>query len=235
MSEHGFGMGLVAEVMAASRASAAGPLDGEIPAALLGHRLGVRPTAPAPLSPQRVDAALRARKSVRAFSSRPVPASAIGASIDAGIAADGELWPDENARGVDLELVLIAWSVDRLAPGIYVRESESFRFVGDPPERGARGSVALQRGLQSAPALLLASGNLLASCARHGDHGYRLLLSRAGAACYTAWLAAIDEGLAGVVFNGFQPAAARHIFGPSMARRQLFALALGYPADGAPT
>jgi hypothetical protein len=160
------------------------------------------------MPPERADAVLRARKSVRTFASRPVPASAIAAAVDAGIAADEELWPEENALGIDLELVLIAWSVDPLAPGVYVWEDAGFRFVGAPPERDAPGSVTLQRGLQAAPALLLASGNLLASGARHGDHG---------------------------VFNGFQPAAARAIFGPSLARRQLLALALGYPADASPT
>jgi nitroreductase len=237
MSENRIGMALVAELVESSRIGAAESAHAEIPAALRGHRLGAvsAARAPAPLSAGQADAVLQARKSVRSFSSRPVPAGSIGASVDAAIAADRELWPEENAGGVDLELVLVAWSVDGLEPGVYVREGESFRFLKQPPERGARGSVTLQRGLQAAPALVLASGNLLASCARHGDHGYRLLLARAGAACQTAWLAAIDEGLAGVVFAGFQPAAARHIFGPSMARRQLFALALGCPPDEAST
>lgn len=237
MSELRFGMKLVAEVMDASRIDARGSTCREIPSALLGHRLGARvqPHTSTPPRPDRVDAVLHARRSVRSFSPRPVPASALGASLDAGMAADAELWPEEIASGVDLELVLISWSVDRLEPGVYVRDGKSFRLVGEQPDRAARGSVTLQLGLQVAPALIVASGNLLASCARHGNHGYRLLLLRAGAACHTSWLAGISEGLAGVVFSGFQPKAARHILGPSMAQRQLFALALGFPANDAPT
>jgi Nitroreductase family len=235
MIESRFGMSLVSEVIKASRTDA-GSSEMGIPSLLLDHRLGSRPASVSPMdaSPERLDVLLQARKSVRTFSARPVSANAIGRAVDWGIAADRELWPEENASGVDLELVLVAWSVDQLETGVYVWEDGSFRFIKEAPERNSRGSVTLQRGLQSAPALILAAGNLLASRARHGDHGYRLLLSRAGAACHTAWLAAIDEGLAGVIFAGFQPAAARYIFAASMVRRQLLALAVGYPLADTP-
>jgi nitroreductase len=187
--------------------------------------------ASAPKAAQ-LESVLRKRRSVRAFAPDAVPAESVARAIDAAIEADCELWGPEVDAGVELELVLVAWDVTTLRPGVHVRTGEEFCRIASLPDRSAHGAIALQTDLQSAPALLLASGNLLAACALHGDHGYRMLLTRAGAACQTAWLAAIDSGLAGAVFAGFQPAAARHILGASMARRQLLALALGLAASG---
>ncbi len=71
---------------------------------------------------------------------------------------------------------------------------------------------------------------LEAACARHGHHGRRLLLVRAGAAARAVWLTAIGGDLYGSVFAGALPGPLRELAGVDGARRlQLFACAVGHP------
>lgn len=209
---------------------ATGPVSAEMHPGLAHHMLGSRDPAwmPGPLSRCDVHALLARRTSVRSLSASPVDVAAVGRAVDAAMAADAELWADEVAAGVDLELILIAWNVSGLGEGSYARACGGFRPVGPAPARTIREAVTLQHGLDSAPLLLLAVGNLLAACERHGDHGYRLLLARGAAACHTAHLTAIHEGLCGVIVAGFHQVVARAVVGQSMVRRHLLALAIGH-------
>jgi hypothetical protein len=224
---------LPAEVIEESKGTFTGPITCKIPQELLGHRLGMR-------SPRRywqnptatfVDQLLLRRESVRSWGIGPVDTEILSRAMDFALAVDEDLWPDEVAEGVDLEFVLLAWNVDTLVPGVYVRDNTSVRLVGQLPDSTSRKRYVPQPDLALAPVILLAVGNMLASCVRHGSHGYRLLLTRAGAACHTALLSAINDGLCGTIFAGFHADAARMLLGTSMVRRQLLAVAVGPPDD----
>ena len=76
-----------------------------------------------------------------------------------------------------------------------IERSELCRVANLPDGRDAE-ELVMQREFADAPALLVITGNLAAALARHGSHGHRLLLTRAGAAGHAAWLAALR--LAGV-------------------------------------
>jgi hypothetical protein len=85
-----------------------------------------------------------------------------------------------------------------------------------------------QRELLSAPAILIMLGQLAASVAHRGTHGYRLLLLRAGAAAHSAWLAALSLGLSGCLFTGLIPSALRRHAGiDGYIHTPLLALAVG--------
>ena len=225
---------LPAEVMEESKGTFTEPRASEIPQELLGHRLGRRSLSRAGLSltTTSVDQLLLRRESVRCWGNRPVDARSLTRAIDLASATDQDLWPDEVTAGVDLEIVIVAWNVDGLVPGVYVLDDIGWRWKSQLPDSMSRNHYVPQHDLAASPVILLAVGNMLASCVRHGSQGYRILLTRAGAICHTALLSAISDGLCGTIFAGFHPDAARMLLGTSMVRRQLLAVAIGLPFDG---
>src|SRR5271154_2326678 len=94
MTESRFGMHLVSKVVETSRAGAARSRDTNTPSVLLDHRLDAGRAALSPIqgAPERVEALLVTRRSVRAFVQRSVSARALGRAIDAGVDVDRELW-----------------------------------------------------------------------------------------------------------------------------------------------
>lgn len=88
----------------------------------------------------------------------------------------------------------------------------------------------LQPEFATASAIVFVVGPLLESLGEMGDHGHRVLLTRAGTACEAAWLKSLQFGLVGSIFAGFLPAAARDFFGIDGLRdSQLLAYAVGHP------
>ena len=73
-------------------------------------------------------------------------------------------------------------------------------------------------------------GDLGAALERHGDHGYRLLLLRAGGRrAHAGWLAAESLGLHATVFAGLLPSAVARLTGCDgfTPAGQLFGLTFG--------
>ncbi|WP_051471146.1 nitroreductase family protein [Patulibacter minatonensis] len=98
---------------------------------------------------------------------------------------------------------------------------------------GRYDDLVLQREFAGAAALVFVMGSLRAAEERHGAHGHRLGLVRAGAAAHAGWLHAIETQLTGTVFAGALPTALRGLAGVDGSERtQLFALAVGHPAFG---
>jgi hypothetical protein len=146
---------------------------------------------------------LATRRSQRSWTGPPAPAL-IAESIDAARQADTLRWPDQPALDV---LVL---SADTSPPGTH---------------------PLMQHDLAAAPVLLLWHGDLTAALAEHGGHGYRLLLTRAGAAAATCLLHAQHHGAVGCMTDGMLPAL-RESLHPvdGVNRLALIAVALGRPA-----
>lgn len=221
---------LTTEVLRRSRTDSWSPVAGAVAPVLAGAGLpaGLR-RRPAPGAP--VEEVLRSRVSVRHFAADPVGQDDLEAVLAAGAEVDRACWPGEWAAGNGLALVAVAWRVDDLAPGAYLL-GDGLQRVGDVPTGPAARRTVLQPEYADSPALCLVFGNLAAALERHGDHGYRQLLVRGGAAAHTGWLTALGRGLVGGVFAGFLADAARSFTGRSDATaRQLLALALGRPPD----
>jgi len=178
---------------------------------------------------------LRQRRAIRFYAAEPIPVAPLRAVVEAGLAADARRWPGE-ADCCPLHPVVVAQHVTALAPAAY-------RFDGDqaapvmelgPPETYA--NLTLQNEFARAGAIVTLVGDLAHAEAAHGGSGFRLLITRAGAAAYRMWLEAVARGLAGSVFAGFLPAAVRApLRCDGVRRHQLFALALGLAEEaGAP-
>lgn len=179
-----------------------------------------------------VESVLRSRTSERHYAPGCVDLDDLDAVVRASARADALAWPQECGAGLTLAFLTVAWRVEGLAPGCYAH-LESVEWVSEVPVGLAARATVLQPEYSEAPALVLLFGNIVAATGRHGDHGYRHLLVRAGAAAHAGWLAALGRGLVGSVFAGFLPDAARAMTGRcDMAARQLLALAVGCrPAD----
>ena len=177
-----------------------------------------------------IESLLRSRTSERHYATRSLTVEDLDAVVRAAARADSVAWPEECGVGLTLGFLTVAWRVEGLAPGCYAH-GVGVELVAEVPIGPAARSTVLQPEYSEAPALVLVFANLAAAVGRHGDHGYRHLLVRAGAAAYAGWLAALGRGLVGSIFAGFLPDAARAMTGRGdIVARQLLALAVGYRA-----
>jgi nitroreductase len=210
--------------------------------------LGPRRTPPATGAPipvperaaaDRLDllATLSRRRSIRTFSDVPVAPRTVLDVVEAGMRADRTSWPTEQGA-LALEPVVVALRLTDLSPAVYRVDLDSYLLTPVMPLAGPAdvATMTLQREFAGAAAIISFAVDLESAAARHGGHGYRLLLGRVGAAAYTAWLEGVARGLVGSVFAGFLPAAVRlPLFCDGGSRQQAFALALGNPPTEAPT
>lgn len=222
---------------------------------LAGHRLQMPPGAvtvrrrrlrtvgnPVALPPRQtaglaLEPVLQARVSMHVYGEGPLTLAETGTFLAAATAGDARDWGAERQAGADLDLVLLARHVTGLAPAMYqyVPRRHHLLPIGHLPAAGAA-ELVIQAEFARAPALLFAVGNLAAALERHGSHGHRQLLVRAGAVLHHAWLGALSLGLAGCIFAGLLPNALRDLAGTDgYTRMPLLALAVGRaPAPTAP-
>jgi nitroreductase len=186
---------------------------------------------PAPAR-ESLEESLRRRTAIRAYTDQPVALAQLAAILTGAEYQDRRNWASERAAGVELRLVCASWRVSGLDTGLYGFDSRALVRLADLPTGTDAEDIVLQREFASAPALVLVLGNLAAALRRHGSHGHRLLLNRAGAAAHAAWLAALSLGLDGTVFAGLLPGAVRELLGADgYTSAPLFAFSVGRRAD----
>ncbi|MEV6674681.1 nitroreductase family protein [Streptomyces sp. NPDC051162] len=186
----------------------------------------------APPSQVALETALRRRKSVRAYDGEPVPVEVLASVVRQAADYDRSAWPDHEA-GAGLEFLVAARSVAGLPQGLYLHSADrgDFTPLADLPDGEAAADLVLQLEYADAPAIVIVCGPLAASLDRHGEHGHRLLLTRAAAAAQTAWLATLSHGLSGSIFAGFLAASLKPLVPVDGYRNvQLLAFSLGYEA-----
>lgn len=179
-----------------------------------------------------IDDVLRERASIRHYAPSAIASGELAAVLLAAASLDATLYPGETAAGLGLELLVAAWRVDGVAPALYlsVDGGGALEPVAALPTGERAQELVLQREFADAPALVVVLGDLAAAEERHGPHGHRLLLQRAGAAGHAGWLAAIAHGMHGTVFAGLLPDKLRALAGVDGSRRaQLLALSFGHP------
>ncbi len=188
---------------------------------------------PAPAAPRAaLDDVLPERTAVRDYAATALSAADLSAIFAAADRMDARGWPAERDAGVDLELYCAAWRVTGVDTGLYryLPEQSALCRVASLPDGPQAEELVMQREFARAAALLVITGNLAAAVARHGSHGHRLLLSRAGAAGHAAWLTALRLDLVGTVFAGLLPNVLRERAGADgYQRAALFAFAAGHP------
>ncbi|MFI8105624.1 nitroreductase family protein [Streptomyces sp. NPDC086023] len=193
----------------------------------IGPAVTVGPYTPQ-TAPHDLLTTLEHRRSLRGFSPDPLPAGLLADIMARALAAD----PDEDAAGHPLELTVVANRLTGVTPAIHRFDAaaRSFTPVMVLPTGAARYGLTLQPEFSDAAAIISIGVGLDAAVRRHGGHGYRLQMTRAGSTAYAMWLDGVAHGLVGSVFAGFIPAAVRGpLLSDGTTRQQVFALALGLP------
>ena len=180
-----------------------------------------------------VGSVLAKRRSVREYSQQEIPPAYVGTALRCAHDADAIDWPDEHSN-VPLTYVVLAKGIVGIAPGVYEYEPRAHSLIFSCPPLPDAQTVELlvQPEYAYAPIIVWIAGDLAAACARHGALGHRQLLLRAGASGHRLWMATIALGLAGSIFAGLIPGAARRLLGmDGYERASLFAFAAGYSKD----
>ncbi len=161
-----------------------------------------------------LEEALLTRTSLRFFSEESVELAQLATILKTASAGDEQDWSQERAKGIALNLLVVAWRVHGLAPAVYsyIPESHELARTNTVPDQYTEGKdLVLQTEFADAPVIVLITGNLAAACMRHGAWGHRQLLLRAGAAGHRLWISSLGVGLVGTVFAGFLPRAAQRV------------------------
>jgi Nitroreductase family len=181
-----------------------------------------------------LSATLHRRRAQRIFGVDQVAPGLLLECVAAGLAADRRYWPADQGCCA-LRPVLVAQRVDGLPQAVYELDPDGRTAtpVMELPTSADAEALTLQREFAAAAAVVAVLSDVDHAERRHGAHGYRRLMTRAGAAVYAMWLEAVAHGLVGSVFAGFLPAAVRlPLRCDGVSRHQLFAVALGSPAPG---
>lgn len=174
---------------------------------------------------------LRRRRSQRFFDDTAITIGGLLDTVRAGSHADARMWPEEYVR-TPITIYALCFRVTGILPGIYALDAAAGTAsrVADLPPAAELAELTLQAEFTQAPAIISLSANVAAATAI-GGHGYRLLMTRAGATAYAMWLDGVSRAWTGSVFAGFIPASVRTaLASDGVSRHQVFALALGHPA-----
>jgi len=183
-----------------------------------------------------VEQALLRRRSVRAFSAKPLPLAAVSQLLWAAqgmTAADGGrtapsaggLWP--------LEVHLVATRVEGLAPGLYRYSPSSHALESSVPGRMAprlaRASLD-QDFVAEAPAVVLIAAVEGRTSPKYGSRAPRYVAFEAGAASENLALEAVALGLGSVVVGAFDDDEVAKVARLRAGERPLCLMPVGYPA-----
>jgi SagB-type dehydrogenase family enzyme len=184
-----------------------------------------------------VELALLRRRSVRAFSQRPLPLTAVSQLLWAAqgmTAADGGrtapsaggLWP--------LELHLVASRIEGLAPGLYRYSPASHALFCTASEvlvpKLAKASFEQDFIAEAAAVFLIAAVEGRTSRKYRSD-APRYVAFEAGAASQNLALQAVALGLGTVVVGAFDEDAVGKLARLAAGERPLFLMPVGYPAS----
>ncbi|HEX3683714.1 MAG TPA: SagB family peptide dehydrogenase [Bryobacteraceae bacterium] len=171
------------------------------------------------------------RRSLREYADEPIGAGQLETMLYYAHSGDAAEWQEEHECGLQLTYLTLVRRVSGLKPAVYrydpVRHALAYRRPA--LSRDETIELLVQGEYADAPLLIWIAGNLAAACARHGAHGHRQLLVRAGAAGNRLWMAALGAGLKGSILAGLIPGAARKLLSlDGYKKATLFAFTAGY-------
>ncbi|GIV97941.1 MAG: hypothetical protein KatS3mg057_2598 [Herpetosiphonaceae bacterium] len=187
-----------------------------------------------------VQDAIVKRRSVRAYSSRPMPQDLLGRFL--AVCAQVELFPDhdvfcgEEHRPILqwLHFYAFLWGVEGLQQGTYRYDPRRHGLIlldSEPTRDSAHRSI-FQKEFCTGTGILLLAGDLTSVLMAYGQRGYRYLLMQAGLIGETAYLAGTALGI-GVCANGGlrELTAQRHARLDGLHRDVIWTLAFGLIPD----
>ena len=171
---------------------------------------------------------LRQRRSSLVYEQEPLDVLPLLDFCRATMQAERETWHDEASAPTESVFVLLK-SRD-VEPGLYSVTADSIGRIGGLPDAPPDTYLGIQREFATGTGVLSVCGDLVRAQHAWGDHGYRLLMTRASALVYDFYLHCVAIGLGGTVFAGFNTASARGILDADcIARHHLFAATFARP------
>jgi SagB-type dehydrogenase family enzyme len=182
-----------------------------------------------------LEAAIRERRSIRAYSNRPLSLAEVAqllwaaqgvTSRDGGRAAPsaGALYP--------LELYLVAGNVDTLPAGLYHYQPGGHRLrrVADGDLRKPLAEAALdQSWVRRAPAVIVIAGVYERSAKKYGERARRYTRIETGHAAQNVYLQAVALGLGTVIVGAFEDDEVRQVLGLPADQAPLALMPAGHP------
>lgn len=181
-----------------------------------------------PESDSASSAALGARRAVKDFEDAPLDPAQLERLCASVRRADIDLWPGHQETS-PLRVLVAVRNVDGLSTGVHEHVDGRLELLAAVDDQEFLDGLVLQPEFAAASAIVVVAGSLAAAVEADGEHGYRLLLERAGAACQTAWLSAVGQGLDGCIFAGLLPSGLASLVGfDGYYSTQLLAFAVGH-------
>ena len=182
-----------------------------------------------------LEAAIRERRSVREFSSRPLSLSDVAQLLWAaqGVTArDGARSAPSAGALYPLELYVVVRSVESLPAGLYRYQPRGHRLrhVVDGELSGPLAAAALgQAWVGTAPAVLVITGVYERSAKKYGERAQRYTRIEVGHAGQNVYLQAVALGLGTVIVGAFRDAEVKRALGLPENHAPLALMPVGHP------
>ncbi len=182
-----------------------------------------------------VERALAARRSVREFSSDPLPLEAASQLLWAaqGVSDPRGLRTAPSAGGLyPLELYLVAGAVTSIPAGVYRYEPQQHRLlpIATGDLRAGIAAAALEQGwVAEAPAILVLAAVIERTARRYGDRSARYVHMEVGHAAQNVYLQAASLGLGTCVVGAFGDARVKSLLALPARVEPLALLPVGRP------
>lgn len=196
----------------------------------------LEPVGTAPTMP--LGEAIRSRRSIRAYTDRPLTMSDLAALLHygAGVVRDdgGRATPSGGGR-YPVRLVACARRVDGLGPGLYLHDAAKTALRPLRTGEGIAESVASYSlypdVVASAPLIILLIAQMDRSTGKYGERGYRLAIQEAGHVAQNITLVSTALGLGCVPLSGFDEHDVEHALGLNgESETMLSSVVVGHPA-----
>jgi SagB-type dehydrogenase family enzyme len=198
---------------------------------------------PTPLLPKPVTAGsasveeiLRKRRSVREFQPSSLPLASVGQLLWAaqGVTSPGGERAAPSAGALyPLEILLVAGSVDGLAPGVYRYRSQDHglrSYLGGDRRRELAAAALEQSAVEDAPAALAIAAVYARTARKYGTRAERYVHVEVGHAAQNVYLQAQALGLGTVIIGAFDDDAVARVLELDPAEAPLALLPVGVPS-----
>jgi SagB-type dehydrogenase family enzyme len=182
-----------------------------------------------------LEASIRARHSVREFTSEPLALGDVGQILWAAqgiVKADGRRSVPSAGALYPIEVYLVVGAVEGLDAGVYryVPQGHKLARVSSGDVRTQLTAAAIgQEAIAHAPATLVIGAELARSSGKYGERARRYVDMEAGHVSQNVYLQVVPLGLGTVAMGAFRDERVREICGMRRGEEPLYIMPFGKP------
>lgn len=148
------------------------------------------------------------RTATRMYSDEAVQLDDLMTILETMNTLDIHNWTEANQLGITINFIIILRNITEVqCPAIYNYNSltRELELLHEIPIEDEKDNWYTQSEFTESPAVIIAHGAMESALHHFGEHGYRHILTRGGAAVQNAWLTAMTLGYEGCIFAGILP------------------------------